>query len=75
MKRGGEMPIEGKQAQKLITRVPITDEPLGVAPDGGTLPPVLPPKKDAPNPHTGFDGYNPDDLIDPSRKRDAGRYR
>jgi RHS repeat-associated protein len=81
LKPGGEWLMDSKKGRESMTRVPITDEPMSTQPErkvpdpkgrGGANDPSLR-KADPPTP--GFEGADPDALIDPSRKRDAGRYR
>jgi hypothetical protein len=78
---GGEWALDSDKGRKAMTRVEITDDPMSTKPETPAGPGRGRTDAGDPTLHKtevqsyGFDGYDPDNLIDPSRKRDAGRYR
>jgi len=82
MNPGGEWLLDSKKGRESMTHVRITDDPMSTAPeakapDGRGRGDAKDVKlvKPADEGEFGFEGYSPDNLIDPSRKPDAGRYR
>jgi RHS repeat-associated protein len=81
MKAGGEWLLDSKKGRESMTRVRITDDPMSTkpapkAPDpNGRRDSTDPALHQNDKPAPGFEGYSPDNLIDPSRQPDAGRYR
>jgi RHS repeat-associated protein len=82
MTAGGEWLLDSKKGRESMTRVRITDDPMSTAPVAKAPDPRQ--RHDGPDTRLGpgnkpaestFEGYSPDNLIDPSRKPDAGRYR